>query len=367
MMNPFAAAQTLKTFARELGFDLAGIAPAGPSLHAEAYRDWIAAGKHGEMDYLARNLDERLALTRKFPWAQSVLSVAISYWQEPAASPHAAPGTPPAEGAPPGGQPLPLATEDSPDPATQTNLATGRIARYAWGHDYHRVFESKLKRLEARIREAFPPQKTGLPTLEIRTYCDTGPILERELAARAGLGWIGKHTLLINPRHGSWFLLAEMILNLDLRADDPMPDHCGTCRRCIDACPTGAITPYSVDARRCISYQTLENRGEVPASLHAAMQDAGFVVGCDICQEVCPFNRDGRPLPTQEPEFAPRAPAPGVGLASILRWNEQEWDILTRGRASRRAKFDMWRRNAEILQGPPLPQPDAARQHGADA
>jgi epoxyqueuosine reductase len=126
-------------------------------------------------------------------------------------------------------------------------------------------------------------------------------------------------------------------------------DHCGTCRRCIEACPTAAITPYSVDARRCISYQTLENRGVIEPEWHAAMQGAGYVIGCDICQEVCPFNR--RPLPTREGDFAVRAPAPAVGLQEILRWEEQEWDILTRGRAFRRAKAGMWGRNAGVVGG----------------
>jgi epoxyqueuosine reductase len=140
-----------------------------------------------------------------------------------------------------------------------------------------------------------------------------------------------------------------MITSLELEPDEPIGDHCGTCRRCIEACPTSAITPYSVDATRCISYLTLENRGVIVEEFHQPMQDSGFVVGCDICQEVCPFNR--RPLPTSEPDFTARAPAPSVSLQQILAWSEQEWDILTRGRAFRRAKHFMWQRNAHILQG----------------
>jgi epoxyqueuosine reductase len=142
-----------------------------------------------------------------------------------------------------------------------------------------------------------------------------------------------------------------MITSLELEPDDPIGDHCGTCRRCIEACPTAAITPYSVDGSRCISYLTLENRGTIAEEFHQPMKDAGFVVGCDICQEVCPFNR--RPLPTSEPDFAARAPARSVSLQQILAWSEQEWDILTRGRAFRRAKHAMWQRNAQILRENP--------------
>jgi epoxyqueuosine reductase len=320
-------AAEIKQHARSLGFDLVGVAPAEVSKYRAYFAEWLANGSAGEMGYLHRRFDERTDPATYCPGARSIICVAMNYH---------VPLDPPAE------------------------QETGRIARYALGDDYHELIKDRLHALADWIRQRCPDAQT-------RAAVDTAPVMEKEISARAGVGWVGKNTCIIHPQVGSWLLLGEVITTLDLPADEPAVDRCGTCRRCIDACPTGAITPYSVDARRCISYQTLENRGEVPASLHAAMQDAGFVVGCDICQEVCPFNRDGRPLPTQEPEFAPRAPAPGVGLASILRWNEQEWDILTRGRASRRAKFDMWRRNAEILQGPPLPQPDAARQHGADA
>jgi epoxyqueuosine reductase len=223
----------------------------------------------------------------------------------------------------------------------------GRVARYALGRDYHKVIEGKLRQVERRLVEALGGR--GLEAPQIRTYTDTGPILEREFAARAGLGWIGKHTLLIHPRHGSWFLLGEMITSLELEPDSAIEDHCGTCRRCIEACPTEAITPYSVDGSRCISYLTLENRGTIAEEFHEPMREAGFVVGCDICQEVCPHNR--RPLATSETDFAARAPAPAMDLQQIIAWQEQEWDIHTRGRAFRRAKHAMWVRNAGILRG----------------
>jgi epoxyqueuosine reductase len=311
----------VKSLMLEAGFDLVGVTRAEPSNYGDAYRAWIAAGKHGAMEYLAKGIDERVDLTKKFPWAKSVVCVALAYWQDP---------------------PTPLTTDHWP-------LATAKIARYAWGRDYHKVIEGKFRQVEQRLHEALRSRNLSTDTLQTRTYTDTGPILEREFAARAGLGWIGKHTLLIHPRHGSWFLLGEMITSLELEPDSPIGDHCGTCRRCIDACPTGAITPHSVDGSRCISYLTLENRGMIAEEFHQPMRDANFVVGCDICQEVCPFNR--RPLPTSEPDFAARVPAPSMNLWQILHWQEQEWDILTRGRAFRRAKHPMWQRNANIIGG----------------
>jgi len=325
-------AATIKSWAHELGFDLVGIARPGISAYAGAYQDWIAAGKHGEMAYLARNIDERLDLTRKFSWAKSVLCVAISYWRE---------------------------QEESEAQSAETGRS-GKIARYAWGRDYHRMFEHKLKKLEARIRTVFAP---GNPDLQIRPYCDTGPLLERELAARAGLGWIGKHTLLIHPEHGSWFLLGELVLSLDLPADSSLPDHCGTCTRCVDACPTNAIradaapgSTRSVDARRCISYLTLEHRGPIAPEFETPMRDAAYLAGCDICQQVCPFNGAQSsirsPMPARDPDFSAHPPAPSIPLQQVLAWQEADWDQLTRGRAFRRAKLPMWQRTAKILAGP---------------
>ena len=334
---PEEKAATVKVFAQALGFDLVGIARPEPSGHCHAYRAWIAAGKHGEMNYLARNIDDRLDPEKNFPWAKSIVCVALAYHQEAVAS---------GQESAAGGQ-----SEEA------VGMPLGKIARYAWGRDYHKVIEAKLKKLERRIRAAF-----AMPgeMLEVRAYADTGPVLERELAARAGLGWVGKNTLLIHPRQGSWFVLGELLLSLELAADAPVGDHCGTCRRCIEACPTAAIEPYSVDARKCVSYLTLEHRGIIAEPLHDQMRKAQFVAGCDICQEVCPFNR--KPLPCQEADFAPRPPAPAVGPREVLAWQEQEWDILTRGRATRRAKFAMWKRNAGVLAGtlnflpPPEPQ-----------
>jgi len=312
-----------------------GIARVGPisDRDAAAYRAWLAAGQHGEMHYLAQQVEARLDSRQKWPWARSAIVVALSYYQED-----------------------PNANSPAPSPAS------GRIARYAWGRDYHRVLDVRLRRLEKTLRQHLPEP------FEARACCDTAPVLERELAARAGLGWTGKHTLLIHPRHGSWFVLGELITSLDLAVDEPIPDHCGTCRRCIDACPTQAITPWQVDGQRCLSDLTLEHRSAIPAPLQPLMAGAGYVAGCDICQEVCPFNR--QPLPLSDPDFHVQAPAPRVPLDVVQGWTELDWDVATRGRAHRRARFAMWQRNAAILaQRPtflgtgslnPLPNPGGA-------
>lgn len=299
---------TVKAEALKLGFDLAGITPAQPTRWPDAYRAWIAAGKHGAMSYLATNLDARFDIRTKFPWARSIICVAMYYYH--------------------------------PEPEAPQTDPAGRIARYAWGRDYHKVVGNKLRKLEAILADKLGPH-------ESRSYSDTGPLLEREVAVLAGLGWMGKNTLLINRHYGSYCLLGEIVTSHELPPDTADTDHCGTCTRCIDACPTEAITPYSVDARRCISYQTLENRGEIPAELHAAIAKAGFIAGCDICQEVCPHNR--QPPVAAEPDFAPQATR--VSLPVIQSWSEQDWDIFTRGKAHRRAKYPMWQRNADILRG----------------
>ena len=316
--SPHELSALLKRLALDHGFNLAAIARPEPAARPDAYRQWIADNQHGEMHYLATAMEDRLDITKKFPWAKSILCVALAYHQ--------------------------------PDPTKDLALSTkdsARIARYAWGRDYHKIMESKLRNLERALRATLPNEE-----IIARSYVDTGPLLERDLAAAAGLGWIGKHTLLIHPTHGSFFLLGELILNLDATPDSPLTDHCGTCTRCIQACPTDAITPYSVDATKCISYLTLEHRSEIPEQFHAPMQEANFIAGCDICQDVCPFNR--KPLPATDPHHAPRAPPPQNSLQQVLDRQEQDWDIMTRGRAFRRAKHPMWQRTASVLAGTPL-------------
>ncbi|MEI7766196.1 MAG: tRNA epoxyqueuosine(34) reductase QueG [Phycisphaerae bacterium] len=306
-------ASEIKTMALAAGFDLVGIAPAHASEYAQAYQEWLALGRHGQMHYMAENVPTRLDPKIRFPWLRSVICLALHY------------------------QPTPM----PPCPPTQ-----GKIARYAWGRDYHKVLTNKLRRLHRDLtaREA---------TLEARAYVDTGPIMEREFSARAGLGWIGKNTLLISPRHGSYFVLGVLLTNLTLEFDRPEPDHCGTCTRCLTACPTQALTPYKLDASRCLSYLTNEHKGDIAEELKSPMAQAGYIVGCDICQEVCPHNRHAPQTTTQD--FLPRQPGPILELAQILDWDVQKWDQATQGRAFRRVKLTQWQRNATILKNETQP------------
>ncbi len=229
------------------------------------------------------------------------------------------------------------------------------------------MIEAKLKRLEKRLYETFasPANKSPSETpailaaappvaavqLQTRIYCDTGPILERELAARAGLGWIGKHTLLLHPRHGSWFLLGELVTSLDLEPDSPLADHCGTCRRCIEACPTAAITPYHVDATRCISYQTRENRAPtIPPNSMPPCRRPIFCSAATSARKSAPST--AAPWKPANPTSPPASPAPAISLQTVLEMQEAQWDQLTRGSATRRAKLPMWQRNAKALLKP---------------
>ncbi len=322
--TPLHLSSLVKSHAQALGFDLVGISAATTSPYADHIRAWIASGQHGEMDYLDAGLEVRLDIRRKLPWAKSVISVALAYY---APNPH---------------------PEIQP-PREAPEIPPGKIARYAWGRDYHAIFTPRLKKLERTLRDALPPESTRF---EARAYCDAGPLLEREFAARAGLGWIGKHTLLIHPRHGSYFLLGELVTSLELAPDEPLTDHCGTCTRCIDACPTHAITPYSVNGSKCISYLTIEHKSAIDPTLVAPLHDAGYLIGCDICQEVCPFNR--APLLAHEPGFAPRAPAPAVDPQQVRHWTAQDWEMATIGGAHRRVKLPLWKRNAGLLENYPL-------------
>ncbi len=320
-------AAAIKNAAGKVGFDLVGIADIAASDHADYLRNWFGQGRHGTMDYLARMLPAKMDIRTHLPWAASAICVAMSYYQGDAGE-----STLSTNGS----------SADSADRDMPTAFSrTGKIASYAAGRDYHRIFTGMLRRLETEVRQLVPED------IMARAYVDTGPCLERELAARAGLGWIGKNTMLIHPRHGSWFLLGELFLSLPLVAESSMPDHCGTCTRCIDACPTDALSPYKMAAEKCISYLTLENRGTIASEFHAPMQAAGYLVGCDICQSVCPFNR--RPLAASHPDFQPRAISSAVSPRAVLQWTEHDWDQATRGRAFRRAKLPMWKRNAAIL------------------
>jgi epoxyqueuosine reductase len=302
--------------ARELGFALAGVCEARPSDHAAHIREWLAAGKHGEMSYLADQLAQRLDPNSVLPGARSILAVGDMY---------AARG----EGA--SREAIP------PD--------HGRIARYARGKDYHKVIKKRLHALCDALRDEHTPH-------EFRACVDIEPTLEREHAQRAGIGWVGRHTLLIHPEHGSYFLLGLILTTLPLEPppeQDSFEDHCGTCTRCIDACPTHAIasreSPRSIDASRCVSYLTLETRAEIPTEFHAPIGD--MLAGCDICQEVCPHNsshRDGAPAREEyTPIFA------SLPILEVLNWTPGDRSTRLSGMALKRATMTMWKRNAIIV------------------
>ncbi|MGC8561269.1 MAG: tRNA epoxyqueuosine(34) reductase QueG [Phycisphaerae bacterium] len=310
-----ALAPWIKQTALEIGFDLAGITTLAPSSRPDYIRNWFSGGHHATMDYLLRHAPVKLDPQTHWPWVKSVIVLGLHY-------------DPP--------------QNRTPSPPPPAGSDQGKIAAYARGRDYHRVMAGLLKTLAAALRS-----KCGTEFQSVAGV-DATPLLEREMAARAGLGWIGKNTMVIHPKKGSWFVLGELLTNLDLPSDSPLADHCGTCTRCINACPTAALTPYQMDARRCISYQLIENRGEIPPSLHEPIRDAGYLVGCDICQSVCPHNSKAVPIP-HSPGGLSRDGT--LSLQAVLDWDDQEWDRRTRGRATRRVKLPMWKRNAEILLG----------------
>ena len=285
------SSEPIQRAARDLGFDLVGITSADPPPHASAYRQWLADGFHGAMHYLARNADKRTNLQQVLPGAKSVIVVGLNY------------------GGAPGGRALP-------------------VARYAQlDRDYHDSMGEKLAHLAKLV--------DGL------WYVDTGPVLERDLAARAGIGWIGKHTNLISRQLGNWFFLGAVLTRQELPVDEPARPHCGKCTRCIVACPTGAIVaPYRLDARRCISYLTIELKGSIPVELRPGI--GGHLFGCDDCLAVCPWNRFARPAVT------PRSLPP---LPAMLGWNDREFADGFRGTPIHRLKRARWLRNICVVLG----------------
>ena len=303
----------LKAQALGLGFDLAGIAALGPADTTPEFEAWLAAGRHGEMDYLARGAELRRDTTLPEPGMRSAIVVELDY----------------------GGR----------EPS-------GPVARYARGDDYHRLIWDRLEALLEWARAECA--RDGRLPLTGRAYADTGPILERDLARRAGLGWFGKNTMLIDPQMGSFFFIGALFLSADLVPDTPFTeDHCGTCTRCLDACPTDAfVAPRVMDARRCISYLTIESRSEIPAEFHAAVGD--HLYGCDICQDVCPWNvKFAREL--REPSFAPRRALVGRDAqslaAELIEMPQEEFSIAFKNSAMKRAKLQGLKRNATVVLG----------------
>jgi epoxyqueuosine reductase len=306
----------IKAEALRLGFDLVGVAPVRPSDYERLYRAWLAAGHHGEMDYLARAdaVQNRLQPNRQF---RSAVVVALNYFSDVA--------------------------QHEPDDAI--------VARYAHGRDYHKVIKPKLMQL---LRFVEKKLDRDLPLS--RAYVDTGPVLERELAQRAGIGWFGRNTMLINPKRGSYFFLGALLLEVELESDTPFAaDHCGTCANCVTACPTQALLGRDehgapvIDARRCISYLTIEQRGPIPRELRPLLGNRVF--GCDICQEVCPWNNEKFVTLAREKDFAPRANVSRRKLISLMRMSEAEWDEFSRGSAIRRAKRAGFLRNVAVALG----------------
>jgi epoxyqueuosine reductase len=306
-------AKAILDCAHASGFAFAAITDARPSDHADAIRAWFAAGKHGSMAWLADEVEVRIDPAKLLPGARSVLCVADRY------------------------------AKPKRDRRDDGGAPRGRIARYARGDDYHIWIRKRLRKLAARLRERYPQA-------EFRIACDLLPILERELAARSGLGAIGKHTLLIRPGEGSYLLLGEVIMTLDLQAArSSRVDPCGSCTRCIDACPTGAIEPYSVDASRCLSYTTIEHRGAVPEAFWEATGD--WLFGCDICQEVCPHNEPTRRKARLSVDPAYDERVSGFDLLAVLGWSEEDRLRASMRSALRRAELGMLKRNALICIG----------------
>jgi epoxyqueuosine reductase len=307
-MTPPLRTGRIKALGRALGLDLVGVAPAAPLDRANYYKAWLAAGYAGSMTWLLRHADLRQDPRRLLPQARSVICGAISCHRQ------------------------------APEPPDKTQ-PSGRIASYARGKDYHLVLRQILAELVKRLREEFAEPFAA------RICVDTAPVLERELARLAGLGWIGKNTCLINPELGSDLLLGEIITSLDLAPDRPIADQCGRCARCLRACPAGAFpAPYQLNASRCVSYLTIEHRGPIPDKLHAAI--GNWIFGCDVCQEVCPYNRHA-PLGRQ-PDIMTDLLPPFLELKRVLCLTDEEYRRLTHQNAAGRATLAMWRRNATI-------------------
>ncbi|XOV83620.1 MAG: tRNA epoxyqueuosine(34) reductase QueG [bacterium] len=304
--------QTIKTWGQALGFADIAISDVDLSAHAPHVRAWLAKGFAGDMGYLERNLDKRLQPDLLEPETCRVITARMDYL-------------------PPDTQPLTILNSSE----------HAYISRYALGRDYHKVLRRRLARLASQINE-------HLPSHQFRAFTDTAPVLEKALAAKSGLGWIGKHTLLLNKEAGSWFFLGEIYTNapLKIEADDSAYEEaCGKCQACITVCPTQAIIgPKQLDARRCISYLTIEHKGAIPEDLRSAMGNR--IYGCDDCQLYCPWNREAPT--TREADFQPRHGLQQAGLVDLFELEEKEFLAVTQGSAMRRVSYEQWQRNLAV-------------------
>jgi epoxyqueuosine reductase len=308
-----ALARDIKSWGRALGFQQLGIADTELGKHETHLLNWLATGRHGEMDYMAQHGTRRTRPAELVPGTLRVISVRMDY----------------------------LPGSAAPVDAVLHNPELGMISRYALGRDYHKVVRTRLQKLADQITARVGP-------FGYRAFTDSAPVLEKALAEKAGLGWIGKHTNLLTHDVGSWFFLGELYTDLPLPIDAPASNHCGTCQACIDICPTQAIVaPYQLDARRCISYLTIELRGSIPIELRPLM--GNHIYGCDDCQMVCPWNKFAKP--TQEPDFAPRHGLDAPELVELFAWSEEEFLKKTEGSAIRRIGYECWLRNIAVALG----------------
>ncbi|MGQ0799008.1 MAG: tRNA epoxyqueuosine(34) reductase QueG [Pseudomarimonas sp.] len=307
-----ALLERIRAWGGQLGFQAIGIAQPSFTADEEHLRHWLAAGRHGEMSFMARNVSARANPDKLQPGTLSVISARMDY--------------------------LPQAQDAW---SVLNDASLGYVSRYALGRDYHKLLRRRLQILATRIENA-------IGSYGYRVYTDSAPVLEKALARNAGLGWIGKHSNLIDTRTGSWFFLGEIYTNLPLPADSATTEHCGTCTRCMPACPTGAIVaPYQVDARRCISYLTIELAGSIPDALRPLMGNR--IYGCDDCQLVCPWNKFAKL--SAESDFRVRHGLDGLSLIELFSWDEETFLALTEGSAIRRIGWIRWLRNVAVALG----------------
>lgn len=297
----------IKSYALELGFSKIGIARAGElAEEGQRLREWLGRGYHGTMDWMTRHVEKRSDPSYIVANAKSVISVAMNYYVEL---------------------------------QHQNESGVGKITRYAWGDDYHIVITERLNRLVEFL-------KSEVPTMDARLYVDTGPVMDKAWAVRAGIGWLGKHTNVITREYGSWVFLGEIITDLELDYDEPIADFCGTCTACIDACPTDAIVePYVLDSNKCISYLTIEHRGDIPDELKPKLEQ--WVYGCDICQDVCPWNKFRQE--TNEQSFYPRPDNVAPQLDDLISLTQDEFARRFRKSPMKRTKLEGLKRNARAV------------------
>ena len=307
------ATADIKKWARKIGFDKVGIADVDIVQAEKRLQDWLAKRFHGEMGYMAHHGTKRTRPAELLPGTIRIITVALNY--------------------------MPEAMEDSLRVLDLPDV--GYISRYALGRDYHKVIRNRLQKLADKINQEYGE-------FGYRAFCDSAPVMEKALAERAGLGWYGKHTNILNRNDGSWFFLGELYVDLPLITDKTTSAHCGSCTACIDICPTQAIVnPYELDARKCISYLTIELHGSIPIELRKGLGNR--IYGCDDCQLVCPWNRYARI--TAEPDFAIRFPLHNRSLVTLFSWDEQTFLRETEGSAIRRIGYNRWLRNIAVALG----------------